>query len=241
MLRRRFFGAGRSSPAASVSRTASNSSTPMSRLDRLVAVLREPDRRVGGDLVGLLEQLRTRLRERGEALGVEPHGAALEVRVLAVEAARGRGGARVLVDDLQVRADCGLARDRSCLRPIGPGQPGPRRRTVVVLDRAAHRALVDELDQPEPLERAHVVGGRPQRRPEQLGELARARLALTQHREDAHPQRMAHRFHVARVVNALDWSQWASGVSRRDQGIITRNNEEMSAGPIIGFGPTRRP
>src|SRR5690349_16680868 len=69
-----------------------------------LSVLLEPRGGVRRDLVGLLEQLRAGLRERGEALGVQPQGTALEVRVLAVEAP-GRGGrACVLVDDLQVRA-----------------------------------------------------------------------------------------------------------------------------------------
>ena len=81
-----------------------------------------------------------------------------EVGVAVVEAAGGAGGAGVGVDRLQRGRDGGLLGDR---RGGGPGLVGDARalhRPVVVLDRAAHARLVDELDQSHALERAHVVG-----------------------------------------------------------------------------------
>src|SRR4051794_38394706 len=74
----------------------------------------------------------------------------------------------------------------------------------MVLDRAAYARLAHELDQPDALERAHVVRGGAERGPEPARKLHGARCALLEQREDAHAQRMAHRLDVPRVVDGSD-------------------------------------
>jgi len=74
----------------------------------------------------------------------------------------------------------------------------------VVLDGAAHARLVDELDQPHALERAHVVSDGAERRVEPAGQLDGAGGALVEQRQDPHAQRMTHRLHVARIVDVRD-------------------------------------
>ena len=77
-------------------------------------------------------------------------------------------------------------------------------RRVDMLGGAAPLMGGDHLDQAEPLKRAHVVGDGAERRVEMLGELNRARVALLEHREDAHAQRVRERFHIARILNIGD-------------------------------------
>jgi hypothetical protein len=70
-----------------------------------------------------------------------------------------------------------------------------------MFDRAAYARHAYELDQAEALERPHVVGDGLKPRAEPAGQLDRARGPLVEHGEDAHPQRVAHRLHVAGIVN----------------------------------------
>src|SRR5215207_2338520 len=98
------------------------------------------------------------------------------------------------------RADGGLLDDRRGRRP-GVGVDGrPKLGFVVMRDRAAHLARADELEQPEVMQRAHVVADRSQRRVKPLGQLARRWRALLQQREDPHPKRVTERFDVALVA-----------------------------------------
>src|SRR3954447_9272669 len=60
---------------------------------------------LGLDALGLLAQALARLGQLLPALAIERHRQADEGRVAVVEATRGRGGARVVVDYLQRRAD----------------------------------------------------------------------------------------------------------------------------------------
>ena len=76
----------------------------------------------------------------------------------------------------------------------------------MVLDGAADPGFADEFDQAHALEGADVVGDGAERRVEPTSELDRARDALIQQRKDPHAQRMAHRLHVTRIVDARDRS-----------------------------------
>ena len=84
----------------------------------------------------------------------------------------------------------------------------------MVLDRAAHMRDLDELDEPHALQRAHVVGDGAQRSVEPAGQLHGAGGALVEHREDADAQRMAHRLHVAGIVDVLDRFHASTNVLR---------------------------
>ena len=167
------------------------------------------------DAVDLGEQPRAGAGEVVPAAGVEVQRGAGEVGVAVVEAAGGAGGARVGVDRLQRRRDGGLLGDRRGRGPRLVGDAGAGLGAVVVLDGAAHPGLADELDQADALERAHVVGDRPQGRAEPAGELDRAGGPLVQQRDDPDAQRVAHRLDVARVVDARDRFVSRRGADRR--------------------------
>jgi hypothetical protein len=185
---------------------ASKSISPDAGVDdaRGVRVLGDPLGRRGLDLLGLLEQLVAGLGELGEALLVELEQRAAELGVRAVEAAGGRRHPCVLTDHVQRRADRCLLGDRRGLRPPLHRHVRPRLRSIVVLDRTAHARLVHQLDEPELLEGAHVIGDRAEAGVEPTGQLVRRRLALVEHRQDADAQRMAHRLDVAGIVDVLD-------------------------------------
>ena len=186
-------------------------------VDRLLVVEGRATEALGGiglDLLGLLEQALDRLRQLLPALGVERHREADECGIGVVEAAGRRRCAGVVVDHLQGGADGGLLGDRRGLLPGLVADLRPRARLVVVLDRAADARLVDELDQPELVQRADVVGDGAERPLEHLRELDRTGRALLEDGEDAHPQRVAHGLDVARVVDARDRSHGSRRVGR---------------------------
>jgi hypothetical protein len=138
-----------------------------------VRILREALARGLLDPAEVGEELLARPGGLLPALGVEPQVHAAQVRLAAVEAARGGRRAGVVVDRLQRGADGGLLDDR---RRGGPGLVVDTRAhlgLVVMRDRAADLSGLDELDQAEVVQRAHVVADGAQRRVEPLGQLAR--------------------------------------------------------------------
>src|SRR5262249_39584341 len=79
---------------------------------------------------------------------------------------------------------------------------------------AAHPGLVDQLDEPELVQGAHVVGDGAEAGFEDLGELDRTGPALVEQREDAHPQRVAHRLDISGVLDAGDGPHESAGRKR---------------------------
>src|SRR5215218_8328983 len=72
---------------------------------------------------------------------------------------------------------------------------------IVVLGGTAALARVDELDEAQGVQRAHVVGDGAEARMELRGELHRAGAALGEQGEDPDPQRVGERLEIPRIVD----------------------------------------
>src|SRR3954453_23086787 len=172
----------------------------------VVARLLEPGRAALVDRRHLLVEPRARRRDLAEALRVERHRLPAEVRLLVVEAAR-RGRRPGGVDRLLEGGRDHRSLDHSRhLRPRAIGHLRASARLVVVLHRAAPRAPLDELHEPEIRERPHVVAHVPERRVELCGEVAGRGDPVLEGAEDLNPQPVRECLDEARIPNVADRS-----------------------------------
>jgi hypothetical protein len=75
----------------------------------------------------------------------------------------------------------------------------------VVLDRAAPRRLLDQLDQAERVQLAHVVADVAERRTDLVGQLAGTCGALLERMQDLDAQGVRERLDDARVRDVTSW------------------------------------